>query len=221
MGKFVNKVGKSVMIESPIGELEWVIITGEGKLNTLNDTMQYTASLILDPESEDCKTFIAELHEYWEDNRPKKYKGDPKSMGYYAHKVKSDKTDEDGDPVYEESGKISFAFKTGTTYKDGKAKVITLFNSKGAKVSIGDQKIGNGSRGRIQGVCSVYEQPKAAGVSLYLNAIQLTKFVPYVGGPSFSAAADEEAGEDSFEGFDEDSGMTEEQEQAAPATPRL
>lgn len=211
MGKFLKLSGKNVIVESPVGDFEWVIVTGQGKLNTLkkpdaagNKHYEYQATLLLSADDEDCILFQEEIMQYWEDTRPKKFaKASPKSCGFKPHKIKTDKIDpETEEVIWEEDGLIAFTFKTNTTYGDGKDKVITIFNAKGREVQLGDRKIGQGSRGRIKGVIKGYEQPKEAGVSLYLNGIQLSKFVPFVGGTSFDEL--EDGDEDGFEGFDED-----------------
>lgn len=185
--------------KSPVGNLEWVIISGEGKEN-LSGAMQYKADLVL--EGDAAEALKEKLQAFWEENRPKSITK-PKSLGWYDHKVKTEEVDEEtGKPVYEETGKTVFSFKTATTFGDGKPKVVQVFNAKGAPVVLGEQKIGNGSKGRIDAAMDIYEvkAPKGksiidAGVTLYLNAIQLSKFVAYAGGPSFDEIdGDEELG---------------------------
>lgn len=183
--------------KSPIGDLEWVIITGEGKEN-LSGVQQYKCDLVL--EADVAAKLEAEIRAFWADNRPKSIL-EPKSLGFYPHTVKTEEVDEaTGKPVYKETGKTMFSFKTATTFGDGKPKVVQVFNASGAKVSLGDQTIGNGSRGRVDGAMDIY-QVKAkgkssaivdAGVTLFLNGIQLAKFVPYVGGVQFDAIEGED-----------------------------
>ena len=223
MGKYVKKVGKNYQVETPVGDLIWVTTTGQGKLNTLNDKYYYQATLLLPEDSEECKTFIAEIQEFWKENAPKKFaKKGPNSTGYKPNMVNSDEMDEDGDPIKVPDGNIAFAFKTETTFKDGNQKKVHIFNSKGAKVSLGTKAIGNGSRGRIQGIITTYEQPASAGCSLYLNGIQLSKFVEFTGGPSFDSIEDEDG--DGFEGFEDGMDALEEEsgtEKTATERPRL
>lgn len=211
-------------VTTPVGDLEWVFITGEGK-EDLQGSPTYTCQVVL--EGSNAAALQAEIDDFWAANKPKGI-DTPKSTGYYDHTTK----DEEGNKV--ETGKTAFVFKTATTFPNGSPKVIKVFNAKGAEVSLGDKKIGNGSRGRIQGAMGIYEvQQKGrtiqAGVTLYLNGVQLTKFVEFVGGPSFDAVEDEEAGE-SFEGFGEMGAVLDEApaeaetQQSAPAkgkTPRL
>lgn len=202
MGKYIKEAGKNFIVESPVGELEYVMISGKGKLNTLNDKYYYVATLVLE-DNEETEIFKQEIMAVWKEKRSKKFaKSDPKSTGFAPHKINTGKKDPETDEIiYEETGKIAFSFKTETTYKDGNPKKIVVFNSKGREVELGQKKIGNGSRGRIKGVIAYYEQPKEAGVSLYLNGLQLSKFVEYVGGVDFDEIEGEE---DGFEGFDDD-----------------
>lgn len=176
---------------TPIGDLAWIFITGKGKKD-LQDNDRFVASVEFKEDSAEHKQVAAMLDKFWEENKPKGAK--MKSNG--LHQVK----DKEGNLT----GRISLSFWTGTTYPDGTAKVIKLFNAKGAEVSIGSKKIGNGSRGAISGVMAIYDNgPAARGVTLYLNAIQLTKFVEYNDDAGFATVADE----DGWTGEDEESGF--------------
>ncbi len=179
---------------SPVGELQWVFITGKGK-NDLNGNPRFVASIILPTDSEACKDFITEIESYWDENKPKGTKK-PKSLGFKHLE----------DDNQELTGFTSFNFWTGISYQDGNEKVIPVSNAKGAEIALGEKKIGNGSRGRIAGAMDIYDQGSAVtrGVTLYLNGIQLTKFVEYKGGVDFDSVEDDEAGDDAFEGFDDE-----------------
>lgn len=196
----------TVKIQSPKMELCWVTISGKGKAN-MSGTLQYVASGILDASIPAHQAFIDEVNAYWEDNKPAKFNKAPKSTGIYPYTEK----DKDGNKV-EVPGKFVVAFKTGIAYPDGTAKIIDVYNAKAKKVSLGTQTIGNGSVGFISGAMGVYENrnptTKAildAGVTLYLDAIQLTKFVPYSADAGFNAVEDEDGwtGEEEFEGVTE------------------
>lgn len=196
-------MSKTMTIESPKGELEWVLIAGEGKEN-LSGKFQYKADLIL--EGEAAEALKASIDEYFQENKPKGFSKAPKSTGYYPHKAPQLNVDgtpvlnEDGKKVLVETGKTVFSFKTDTTWpKDGSQKVIKVFNSKGNPVQLGETKIGNGSVGRILGAAGTYEVKAPgksaaiidAGVTLYLNAIKLLKLEEYVGGVAFSTSDDD------------------------------
>jgi hypothetical protein len=199
-------------VKTPKGELEWVTISGEGKEN-MSGKMKYEANIVLDPENEEHAKFLADIDTYWAENKPAKFKKDAKSTGVYPHKVKTNETDEDGKPIYEETGKVSLRFQTDTTYPSGDAKVVKTYNAKGKEVSLGETKVGNGSIGRIAGAMGIYTNtsPKGAildaGVTLYLNAIQISKLEEFASDAGFEADDDEDGwtGEDdSFEGVGSD-----------------
>jgi hypothetical protein len=216
MSNFIANVNENgSIVESPIGPLEWVTITGQGKLNKLAKKYQYTATVVLDAEV--AQPFIDEIDEFFKTHRVKKFaKKAPQSLGYRDHKVATGEKDADtGETIYEETGKIAFTFKTDTTFKDGNPKKIKVFNAKGAEVDLGARMIGNDSRGRLKGVIRYYETEVEHGVSLYLNAVQLSKFVPYVGGVQMDEVVDDDG--DGFEGFEDESTPLPAEEQAASA----
>jgi hypothetical protein len=195
----------SILVDTPIGDLEWVIISGEGS-EDLNGNMKYKASMVLDLEKQAHSEFVAMVKDFWNTNKPKAFKkAEADSMGLYPHRVPTGNKDENGDPIYEETGKVIVVFKTGTTFKDGKPKTVKVFNAKGAEVLLGDKKIANGSRGRLGGVMAIYTTTDRSGnkivnsgVTFYLNKVQLTKFVEFVG-EGFDAIEDAEV-EEAFEG---------------------
>lgn len=184
------------VIDSPVGMLEWVHIDGDGKPD-LQGVPKYQADVVLTPEQ--AEPFKAMVEQFWNENKPKGAK-DAKSLGIYPHTVKDEEASrEAGENVYKETGNTVVRFKTGTTYQSGDPKVIKIFNSKGNEVSLQGKKIGNGSRGRVNGVMAIYNINKAtAGVTFYLNAIQLSKFVEYTGGAAFDAIDED----DGFEGVE-------------------
>lgn len=190
----------NIAVNSPVGELEWIFIDGTGK-EDLQGNMKFTASVVLTPEQ--AEPFIAMADAFWEENKPKGAKT-PKTCGYYKHKVKDEEASKnEGETVYSETGNYVLQFKTNTSFPNGNDKVVKVFNSKGAEISLMGKKIGNGSRGRIGGAMGIYNVNKASqGVTLYLNSIQLTKFVEYAG-VSFDAIEDED-GEEGFDGVDSD-----------------
>lgn len=168
------------MFKSPKGELKWVFIQSPGKLNNLNGEHEYTASVTV--SADEAATAVETLDTLWEENKPKGAKK-PKSMGYR---------------VDDETGDVTFNFKTKTAYPSGDAKEIRVYNAKADQVKLpADKKVGNGSRGRVSGMASLYDAgPAARGVTLYLDAVQLVKFVEYVGADDF-----ETEDEDGFDGF--------------------
>ena len=212
--------------QTPKGELEWVVISGDGKEN-LSGKMKYTASLVLDPEVKADAAFEQQIKNFWKENKPAGFKKEPKSLGIYPHQVKTDETDEDGKPIYEEDGKLVAVFSTDTTYPKGDPKVVKVYNAKAKEVQLGEKKIGNGSIGRIAGAMGIYTvmSPNGksiidAGVTLYLNGVMITKLEEFTGnGPEFEA--DEEDGWEGEEGWTGDEDSAEAEVEKPKGGPRL
>lgn len=196
-----------VQINSPKGELRWVFITGEGK-EDLNGNSRYSASVYFDAKNADLKTFQAKVEAFWEENKPKGAKK-AKSLGIYRE-LKENATDKttvvsitqpyDKDE-YTETGMVCISGWTGTKNKDQSPKKVKTYNAKGSEVSLGSKLIGNGSIGRLGLAMGVYENGPNAGVTLYLNGVQLTKFVEFSSGANFEEDEDDE---DGFSGIEED-----------------
>jgi len=198
-------------ISTPKAKLAWVNISGEGKEN-LSGKTKYVATAIVPA---DCQAVQA-IKAFWDANKPAGFKSEPKSesvpkgyksIGIYPHKVDSGRTDEDGDKIYEVvDDLVELRFSTDTTFPDGKPKVIQIYNSKNRKVSLPEgTQIGNDSVGCISGAMSIYTTEKAgkildAGVTLYLNAIQILKLKEYEADAGFEAH-DEEDGWTGDEGW--------------------
>lgn len=200
-------------INTPIGELNWVFINGSFKKD-LNGNDRYVASLYLHKDSDEFKAVETKITEFWADNKPKGAKC--KSNGIKVVMEKDGgKTGDDGEPLYVETDMRSINFWTSPTYPDGSEKIIKTYNAKANEISLGSKKIGNGSRGAISGAMAIYDQGVASrGVTLYLNAIQLTKFEEFTGGDAGFAASNEEGG---FEGFAEEAdGFTSTEGEAKP-----
>ena len=148
-------------VVTPLGELQWLFITGMGKENYNRDGYEYTADVIL--EGKDAEAFKTQITDYFHTEFGAK--ANPKSLGFKD----------------EEDGTTRFSFKTQTTKKDGSARKITVGDSKGKKMDLGDRKISNGSTGVIHGALGTYVNGQSKGVSLYLNKVQLLDFIPYEG----------------------------------------
>ena len=186
-------------ITTPVGELRWVFIDGEGK-EDLNGRPRYTASLVLKEDSPEAKKLLAAIDDFWETNKPKGA-NKPKSTG--VHPV-TDTGRRDGNPT----GYLSFDFWTGTSFqgKNGEQeqKVVKVYNAKAAQVDLCGKKIANGSRGAISGSLGLYNNGPNKGVTLYLSAVQLVKFIEYAE-DSFEAVADADD-EDAFTGVQPEGG---------------
>lgn len=196
---------KLVNVVTPVGELQYVNISGQGKENYNEDGYEYVATIILDgAKSENLRKSIDEVI-------GEMGKGESlKSTGYRQMEV-----DEEGNeyvPTSKRKGgtpidKFAFGFRTSTVYKqEGKPdqpKVINVYNKDAKKINLGDKKIGNGSMGAISGKMSRVVYKSEVSCSLYINNIQLTNFIEYEGDAGF------ETQEGEFDGVtDTDSGFT-------------
>jgi len=182
-----------------VGDLMWVFITGNGKKN-LQDKNCFVASVRFAKDDPKLAKIEAQLATFWEEHKGKGWK--LKSTGVTPEKYPAGHAQEG-----EETGNVFVNFWTGVTWPDGKAKVIKTKNSAGLEVSLGSKKIGNGSRGAISGNMSLYDSGVAArGITLFLNTVQLTKFVEFTQDDGMGAVEDEDG--EGFTGADIDDGMT-------------
>tara|TARA_R110000851_G_scaffold14313_3_gene48478 strand:- start:2260 stop:2907 length:648 start_codon:yes stop_codon:yes gene_type:complete len=196
--------------KSPKAPLVWVKITGDGE-EDMQGRLKFLASTVLTEEQKN--TLEATLDAFWKENKPKGCKK-MKSNGISKEMRKTEETDEDGDAIKEPTGNYLLQMKTNATWPDGNANKIKIYNAKGNPVQLGDTKIGNGSVGRLAGAYDIYAVTDKqgnvtnAGITFYLNGIQISKLEEYKADDvEFEADEDEDAwtGEDdSFEGSDED-----------------
>lgn len=171
-------------ITTPKGELRYVVANGEGKLNYDGDAREYTASIILPKKK--AKAFYAEICDYFNDNKSNGCDVD-EPMNKVMRKT--------------EEGDYMFSFKTMCEFENDEGEVrktvIGLANKDNVAQKLPDDiGIGNGSVGRISGAMSYYKRKASEGVSLFLNDIQILKFVKYV--PDNGFEADEEGEFESF-----------------------
>jgi hypothetical protein len=222
-------MSKTQKINTPKSELLWVNIDGEGKEN-LSGKMKYVATALVPKTS----AVVKAIQEYWAEHRPtgfkltKKTDDNPKgykSIGIYPHKVDTGEVDEDGDKIYKEHDElVELRFSTDTTWPDGKAKKIDIYNAKGRKVALPeDVKIGNGTLGCVSGAMGIYAQEVKgkvvdAGVTLYLNAIQVIKLEEYSADAGFESHDDDE---DAFTGEQDWEGETSSEESTGDAKVKL
>ena len=195
-------------IQTPVGDLNWMFITGEGK-EDLNGNPRYSASVYYDKDDAQLKAFIKKLEAFWEENKPKGSRK-AKSMGVYTEVKVPDAEAVDGFKVsqvsytkpleddMEPTGRIVVSAWTGVSMPDGKPKHVKTYNAKAAEVSLGDKVIGPGSRGALTVACGVYDNGANKGLSLYLNGVVISKFVELQAGDAAEAIDDEDGwtGED-------------------------
>lgn len=157
-------------IKSPVGELRWMFITGEGRDNSeANDgsEMQKSAAVYFPEDSPEDKQMQAMINEVWEsykqENKNIKPATQPKSL---ARKIEKDKDTD------EPTGMVFYPFKTNSFFPDGKPNNIATHLANGEKFSLGDTRPANGSTGVIHGEAAGYEFTKQFGVTLYLKGVQ-------------------------------------------------
>lgn len=179
-------------IETPKGELVYVNVTGQGKLDYDGKFYEYTAGVKLGKK--DAKKLYDEICEYFEENKPSWFKGDEPS-----NKIKRKQDD----------GEFLFQFKTKKSFEDEKGNVrdttIHIVNAKNKEVKLPEgEGIGNGSFGRINGTMSIHSDKKkgTAGVSLWLSGVKILKYVKYVADAGFSE--DDDGDFEDFGGADGD-----------------
>ena len=158
-------------IKTPKGELVYCNVTGVGKLDYDGKFYEYTAGIKLDKKT--AKKFYKEICKHFDENKPSWFKGS-KPSNSIMREIKNDDN-------------FLFQFKTKVEFEDDKGNVrptkIGLANAKGKQVILPDgEGIGNGTLGKIGGSMSIHSDSKSktAGVSLWLNNLQISKYVKYV-----------------------------------------
>jgi hypothetical protein len=226
-----------VKVATPVGELHWCSIKGQGKLNYNQDGYVYQASVFLSGEkAEELKAKIDEVIGTIPKGKNLKssgYKDVYKSEEGKYFCESGNRSAGDGD---EKTEFTCFTFTTRTTYEDGRPTIISIYNSgkkteanpsgKPKKINLGDRGIGNGSLGAISGTLHRNENGKDISCSLFLKAIQITKYIEYSGDAGFDSQEDgdfEDVESDGTEGFAEDTTQEEKpaKEAKSKAKPRL
>ena len=173
---------------SPKGNLKWAFVTGQGK-ETEKNSNKYKYQVVVSVDEADAKEAIAHIDNFWKENRPKGSKANPKTSAY-----KYEEDEETG----ERTGKVYFGMSTVTKFPSGDAKIIKIFTAKKPvrEVQLGDKKIGDESIGRGMGTLAIYEYNGSFGTTLYLDAISLSSFKPYVGGVDADSVVEDDDAED-------------------------
>ena len=180
-------------MKTPVGELRYVQITGEGKNQELDPTkpanMCYVASIVLDKDSAEFKALKAEFEKTWEEYK----KVEPKAVG--SLKTSSIKEETIADPtgaIDEETGKVKKIPTKNmiiTAYtkvmSDRGKKEIRVLDGKGNNITgwYNEQTftIGNGSTGVLHGNLVGNTGGGKAKITFYLNTVQLGKLQRYEG----------------------------------------
>ena len=195
--------------KTPLQELEWVTITGKGKVKMNKDPnsddpadFYYTATSVY-PNEAAMKKDKAIFDKFWKENRPagvtaQCYKMFKPEMVAVLDDNGKPQEDDEGAIIKEATGRWLLQAKTLTTWPDGKPNVVKVLRANGNPLNLGDKLIGNGTIGVIHGSLGINAFAGNEGLAFYLNAIQIKKFVPYSEADAVEA---DDLGED--EGLDE------------------
>ena len=199
--------------KTPVQELEWVQITGKGKVKMNKDInsedpkdFNYVATSVY-PNEAAMKKDKAIFDKFWKENRPsgvtaqsyKMFKPEMKPvLGEDGQPIE----DEEGAIVKEPTGKWLLQAKTIIQWPDGKQNKVKVLRANGNPLDLGDKQIGNGSVGVIHGTIGINAFAGNEGLAFYLNAIQLKKFVEYT--DSDAVEADDLGGDEGLEDVDMD-----------------
>jgi hypothetical protein len=167
-------------------EIPFGVVTGEGVDNYEGDDKEYTVSILL--SKAENKQFRKTALEFWEDHKPKGADDEPDNWEHITRKDKENK-----------GGFILYA-KTQTHFGD-KQYVIDILNHEVYKLDpLEYGSIGKGSMGRVAVTLTPYARKRDFGLSVFLSAVKLTKFVKYEssgGGEAFKS----EKGDVDADGF--------------------
>ena len=195
--------------KTPILPLAWVNISGQGKLKMNAEdngdpaNYNYTATAVY-PDEAAMKKDKAVFDKFWRENKPQgctkqNYDMFKPEMEPDLDDRGKEQYDEDDALIKKPTGRWTLAAKTITHWpRDGKQNIVKVLRGNGKALDLGDRMIGEGSIGVIHGSLGINAFPGNEGLAFYLQAVQLKKFVEYVGNDNVEA---EDLGED--EGMEE------------------
>lgn len=102
-------------------------------------------------------------------------------------------------PFKEKDGKVFLKFTTKCRTKEGEAKSVRIFDSKGNRCDHVGKMLGHGSTIRIKGSLAATEYQGGDYVKCFLDSVEVVKLVKYEPGGSF--ARDPDATEDEDDAF--------------------
>jgi len=174
--------------ETPVGTLEYVIVSGKGKLKLEGDETnpldyEYSANLKLD-DPKLLEQVQKDINDFW---RKAKEAGDVKKAKPDWSPIKALKNEETDEPIL---GTEYFHAKTVANWKDKQSgeirkQIIPVYDGIGnnirQKLISKNILIGNGSEGIIYCTLTTTKNTKTKkeGITAYLEAIQLAKLEPY------------------------------------------
>ncbi len=177
--------------KTPLLQLSWISISGDGKLKMNKDgtggpsDYVYTASVAY-PDEASMKVDKAKFDKFWKDNKPagctkQNYSMFKPEMVPDLDATGNEQFDDDDALIKKETGRWMLAAKTVTQWPDGKVNKVKILRANGNPLDLGEKQIGNDSIGVIHGSVGINAYAGNEGLAFYLNAIQLKKFVEYVG----------------------------------------
>ena len=101
-------------------------------------------------------------------------------------------------PFKEKDGKVFLKFTTKCRTKEGEAKSVRIFDSKGNRCDHVGKTLGHGSTIRIKGSLAATEYQGGDYVKCFLDSVEVVKLVKYEPGGSFTQDPDAEPDEEGF-----------------------
>jgi len=190
---------------TPLAPLQWATLFGQGKLkydpeNKLDkdDGTNYIYTIQCVLTQEQATAFEAMAKKFWNENKPN---GLTKQNYFLTKEVMEptldaegkEQKDEDGAVIEHGTGMFTLEAKTTAMWADGSVNTVKVMRSDMSPLNLHGKVIGEGSQGVIHGSLGISAFKGNEGLAFYLTAVQLKKFVEYVGGGEVNA---EDLGED-------------------------
>ena len=163
------------------GELRWVFLQPGGidaSMNKDGSKMVKQATIVFKDDSKELKQLQTELDDLWEHF---KAENNIKQKAYKSNGIKVLKDADTKEPI----GESALIFKTGASIVKPNGTsvdtIVPIYDARGLDITpkMEGKLIGNGSIGIIHGSAALYEFGGTYGITLYLKAIQLLKFVEF------------------------------------------
>ena len=196
--------------KTPLCGLSWANIAGQGKLKfdpekklDKNDASSYIYTITGTITADEAEVMNKDFNKFWRENKPagvtkQKYDLIKKELIPDLDADGKEQKDEDDAVIMKHTGKYTIVAKTNTVWPSGDANVVKVMRANKAPLNLGKKVIGLGSTGVIHGQLGISAFKGNEGLAFYLTAVQLKKFVEYVGGGEVNS---EDLGED--EGMDD------------------
>ena len=168
-----SRIGERGRIVTPKGNLEWAVVSGEPTEDASGRPV-FSASLVLEKEA--AKILEDKIESFWQEHKPNNKPAN--SLGFKPHYISRGK-DKNGEIIKDLTGKTSFRFKTGAFFPDGKKAEVKLRDALMNPFELGNRRIGNDTIAIVSGKMAIYDARGSTGVTLFLKAIQILKFVEY------------------------------------------